>query len=395
MRPLALLLAASLLAAPTLPDVSATDRLIHDRMLVLDTHLDTPVLFERPGWDFARRNRYEWDGSQVDLPRMEDGGLDGGFFVIYTAQGEVSPTGYARARDAALQRAAAIQRVIGANGDRIGLATTVADVERLQREGRAIALQSIENSWPLGEDVSLLSTFYRLGVRMAGPVHSRNNQFADSTTDTPRWNGLSPLGRQWVAEMNRLGMLIDGSHSSDATFDQMLELSRVPIVLSHSGPRAIFAHPRNIDDERMRRLARAGGVMFVNSVFLVQHDGSPERDAINDRHENWSRLSEAERRRLLADRAALDARRPYTSADFDLFMRSLLHSIRVMGVDHVGLGADWDGGGGVIGMDDVSMLPRITARLRREGFSEADIAKIMGGNLLRVMARAQQYAARR
>jgi membrane dipeptidase len=394
MRRLILCFAAAFVAAPTLPDVSPADMLLHDRMLVLDTHLDTPSLFERPGWEFSRRNRYEWDGSQVDLPRMEEGGLDGGFFVIYTAQGALTPAGYAQARDAALLRAAAIQRVIGQNSERIGLATTVADVERLQREGRAVAFQSIENSWPLGEDLSLLTTFHRLGVRMAGPVHSRNNQFADSTTDTPRWNGLSPLGRQWVAEMNRLGMLIDGSHSSDAAFDQMLQLSRAPIVLSHSGPRAIFAHPRNIDDERMRRLARAGGVMFLNSLFFVQHDTSPERSAINDRHDQWPSLNDADRRRLLADRAALDAQRPYTSADFDLYMRAMLHAIRVMGVDHVGLGADWDGGGGVIGMEDITMLPRITARLRREGISERDIAKIMGGNLLRVLGRAQQQAAR-
>jgi membrane dipeptidase len=174
---------------------------------------------------------------------------------------------------------------------------------------------------------------------MAGPVHSRTNQLADSTTGEPRWNGLSPLGEQWVAEMNRLGLVIDGSHSSDAALDDMLELSRVPIVLSHSGPKAIFDHPRNLDDGRMRRLAEKGGVMFINSVFLSPYDTSPERDAINDRHQNWANLDADERRRLLRDRAALDAQRPYTAADFDLFMRSLLHSVAVMGVDHVGLGA--------------------------------------------------------
>jgi membrane dipeptidase len=134
--------------------------------------------------------------------------------------------------------------------------------------------------------------------------------------------------------------------------------------------------------------------MLMNSIFLVQHDGSPERDAINARHENWANLDAAERQRLLRDRAALDAQRPYTTADFDRFMRALLHAIAVMGVDHVGLGADWDGGGGVIGMEDVSRLPRITARLRREGYSDADIAKIMGGNLLRVVRRAQALAER-
>jgi len=396
-RPLLALLAAPLLASPLLaqPDVTPANRLAHDEMLVIDTHLDIAMRFDSGEWDFAERHRFEWDQSQVDLPRMIEGGLDGGFFVIYTAQGELTPAAYAQARSAALVRAAAIRRVIGENRDRMGLALTADDAERLHREGKRIAFMSIENSWPLGEDLTLLDTFHRLGVRMAGPVHSRNNQLADSTTDTARWNGLSPLGRQWVAEMNRLGMLVDGSHSSDAAFDQMLQLSRVPIVLSHSGPRAIYDHKRNLDDDRMRRLARAGGVMFMNTIFLAPDDRSPERTAIGDRQENWHRLSAAERRRLLTDKAALDAQRPFTTATFDHFMRSMLHAIRVMGVDHVGLGADWDGGGGVQGMEDISLLPRITERLRREGYSERDVAKIMGGNLLRVMRQAQAFAARR
>jgi membrane dipeptidase len=395
-RPLLVLLAAPLLVTPLLAqDPTPANRFAHDEMLVIDTHLDIAARFDSGEWDFAERHRFEWDGSQVDLPRMIEGGLDGGFFVIYTPQGALTPEAYAAARSAALVRAAAIRRVIGENRDRMGLALTADDAERLHREGRRIAFISIENSWPLGEDLALLETFHRLGARMAGPVHSRNNQLADSTTDTPRWNGLSPLGRRWVAEMNRLGMLIDGSHSSDAAFDQMLELSRVPIVLSHSGPRALYEHPRNIGDERMRRLARAGGVMFMNTIFLAPDDRSEERNAIGDRQENWHRLNPAERRRLLADKAALDAQRPFTTATFDHFMRSMLHAITVMGIDHVGLGADWDGGGGVQGMEDISMLPRITERLRREGFSETDIAKVMGGNLLRVMRRAQAFAARR
>jgi membrane dipeptidase len=374
-------------------DVTAEDRLAHERMIVLDTHLDIPMRFDAGQWDFSALHRYEWDRSQVDLPRMEQGGLDGGFFVIYTEQGALTPQGYASARDAALIRAAAIHRVIGENRDAIGLALTADDAERLHREGRRIAFISIENSWPLGEDLSLLTTFHRLGIRMAGPVHNGDNQLADSAAGGSRWNGLSPLGRQWVGEMNRLGMVIDASHASDVAFDQMLALSRAPIILSHSGSKTIFSHRRNIDDERLRRLARAGGVLFINSVFLAETDFSDEREAINARHEDWANLSADDRRRLLRDRAALDAQRPYTSADFDLYMRSLLHAVAVMGVDHVGLGADWDGGGGVVGMEDVSRLPRITARLRREGYSEADIAKIMGGNLLRVLRQVERIAS--
>lgn len=395
MRILSLPALAVLLAIPASaqrPEVGARDRAAHARMIVLDTHLDIPARFDDGRWDFARRHLYEEDRSQVDLPRMAAGGLDGGFFVIFTRQGELDPAGYAGARDAALVRAAAIHRVIGENRGAMGLALTAADAERLHRAGKRIAFISMENSWPLGEDLTLLASFHRLGVRMAGPVHSRTNQLADSATGEARWRGLSPLGRQWVAEMNRLGMVIDVSHSSDAAFDQMVEASRVPIVASHSGPKAIFSHPRNLDDARMRRLARAGGVLFMNSIYLVQHDNSPERDTINDRHERWAELSPAERRRLIADTAALDARRPYTIADFDLFMRALLHAVAVMGADHVGLGADWDGGGGVVGMEDITALPRITARLRRDGMSEADIAKIMGGNLLRVLRQVQAGA---
>lgn len=395
MRIPAILLLPLLLASPALghETVSPADRLLHERLIVLDTHLDTPMLFERSGWDFDEWHEYGWDLSQVDLPRMEAGGLDGGFFVIYTPQGELTAEGYRLARDTALNRAMAIQRVVAANGDKLGLATTAADAERLAAAGKRIVFQSIENSYPLGEDVSMLETFYKFGVRMAGPVHSRNNQFADSTTDKPRWKGLSPLGRQWLAEANRLGMLVDGSHSSDAAFDQLLAHSKTPIILSHSGPKAMFDHPRNIDDERMRKLARAGGVMFLNSLFLVTHDTSVERNEIERRQQLWERLSPSERQQLMADKEALDRQRPYTSADFELFMKSLLHSIKVMGVDHVGLGADWDGGGGVQGLEDVADLPRITARLRQEGYSESDISKIWSGNLLRVLRQVENHAS--
>lgn len=402
MRMLTLPLVALLLASPVAaqpssrpqPRVTPRERAAHERMIVIDTHLDIPSRFDDGRWDFSQRHVYAEDGSQVDLPRMREGGLDGGFFVIYTAQGPLTEEGYRDARDRALVRAAAIRRVIGENRTAMSLALTAADAERLAAQGRRFAFISMENGWPLGEDLSLLATFYRLGLRMAGPVHSRTNQLADSATGEARWNGLSPLGRRWVAEMNRLGIVIDASHSADATFDDMLRLSRAPIVLSHSGPKAIFQHRRNLDDERMRRLAAAGGVMFMNSIFLVQHDGSPERDAINERHERWAELNPAERRQLMADTAALNRLRPYTTADFDLYMRALLHAIRVMGVDHVGLGADWDGGGGVIGMEDITALPRIGARLRREGFSEADIAKVMGGNLLRVLRQVEAAAER-
>lgn len=389
--PLALLAAAAPVAAE---EVSPADRLRHEQMLVLDTHLDTPEVFEHPGWRFDAWHDRDFDKSQVDLPRMEAGGLDGGFFVIYTGQGPLTPEGYANARDAALLRAVAIQRVVAQNEGKLAFATTADDAARLQREGKRIVYQSIENSYPLGLDLGLLTTFHKLGVRMASPVHFRNNQFADSATDSPRWKGLSPLGRQWVAEMNRLGMVIDVSHASDAVFDQMLALSKTPIIASHSGPRAIFDHPRNLDDARMKKLADAGGVLQINSVYLVATDNDPARDAVQKRQDDWAILGDAERRQLIADKAAADAHDPYARADFELFMKSLLHAIAVMGVDHVGIGADWDGGGGVIGMEDIAALPKITARLHAAGYSDADIEKIWSGNVLRVLRAAEAFAAK-
>lgn len=383
-----------LAATPALAqDVNPGDRLLHEQLLTLDTHLDTPMLLERPGWAFSDYHHYDWDLSQVDLPRMEQGGLDGGFFVIYTRQGPLTPEGYRTARDGALLRAMAIQKMVAAYGDKMAFAATPEDAARIAATGKRAVYQSIENSYPLGLDLSLLDTFYKLGVRMAGPVHTRNNQLADSATDKPHWHGLSKLGRAWVARMNSLGMLIDASHSSDQAFDQMLALSKVPIILSHSGPKAMFDHPRNLDDARMRKLAAAGGVMQINSVYLAKGDGSEERSAIEDRQGKFATLRPEERRKLMADKEAIDAKQPATPATFDMFMKSLLYAIQVMGVDHVGIGADWDGGGGVIGMEDIAALPKITAALKKAGYSEADIQKIWSGNVLRLLGQAQDYAA--
>jgi membrane dipeptidase len=378
--------------APAQNAVSPADRLAHEQMLVLDTHLDTPEIFEHPGWRFDKWHNRDFDKSQVDLPRMEEGGLDGGFFVIFTEQGELTPEAYAKARDNALLRGMAIQRAIAQNEDKIAFATQTADAARIQKQGKHIAYQSIENSYPLGNDLSLIATFYRMGVRMAGPVHFKNNQFADSATDKPIWNGLSPLGKQWVAQMNRIGMIIDGSHASDAAFDQMLALSKTPIILSHSGPKAIFDSPRNLDDERMRKLAAAGGVMQINSVYLAPLDKDKGREAIQKRQDDWAILNDAEQSQLIKDKALADANNPYVRADFDTFMKSLLYAIKIMGVDHVGIGADWDGGGGVTGMEDIAALPKITARLRREGFSDTDIEKIWSGNVLRLLGQVEAYA---
>ncbi len=375
--------------APESAAPSARPSAVHSRTLTLDTHLDTPVLFERQGWDFAERHSWATDLSHVDLPRMAAGGaLDGGFFVIYTPQGELTPAGFAAARSRAQRRLLAIQRVLAANAQNVTLATSAADAARIDRSGRRVAFLSVENSYPLGDDIagvrSGLADWYRAGVRMAGPVHNGGNQFGDSA-GTQRLGGLSQLGRRWVEEMNRLGLIIDGSHSSDDTLRQMMALSTTPVILSHSGFKAIFDHRRNIDDALAREVAAQGGVIHINSVFLSRYNATPARNALSERMEAMDRMTPAEQRALAAEWAALDRTERVNEGDFALYMRALLHCLNVVGVDHCGIGADWDGGGGLRDMEDIEANPRITAALITAGYSAADIEKIWSGNILRVL----------
>lgn len=368
---------------------------LHERIITLDTHLDTPVSLGRPGWSFADRHAFATDISQVDLPRMKAGGLDGGFFVIYTEQGPLTLEGYATAKAHAWSRAAWIRAMVRENAKEMELAFTPADARRIAKAGKRIVFQSIENSYPLGPTVETLKDFHDAGVRMAGPVHNGDNQFADAANRGKRsWGGLSPLGRQWVKEANRLGILIDLSHASDETVDQVLELSTAPVILSHSGPKALFDHPRNLDDARLKRIAAKGGVIHVNSVFLAKMDGRPERDALSARWETLDAASPREAREAGEEWGRLEREQPNNPVGFDRYMESLLYMLKLVGPDHVGIGMDWDGGGGLVGMPDVSGLPRITAALKAAGYSDVDVQKIWSGNLLRALGEAQARAAR-
>lgn len=389
MNRLAILLAAtalsSLAGCATTGPAGGDAAGLHTRILTLDTHLDTPLHFARPGWSFADRHDLATDLAQLDIPRMQDGALDGGFFVTYTDQGPLTPQGYADALAFARARSNLIDTTLAKHSNAIGIALTAADARRLNQQGRLIAFKSIENSYPLGEDVSLLAEFHAKGVRMAGPVHSKNNQFADSATDTPRWNGLSPLGKAWVAEMNRLGMVIDASHSSDAAFDQLLELSKYPIILSHSSLRSANDHPRNLDEGRLRALAAKDGAMCVSTIFLSEMNMTPERAELFALYERIGTLSPAEQADLTRRWRALDAREQMWDANFEQFIAMVLRAIEVAGPDHICFGADWDGGGGLMGIEDIAAQPKITARLKAAGYSDADIEKMWSGNVLRIL----------
>lgn len=385
-------LVAPALAAPA-DTLGERAKALHAEAIVLDSHLDTPMLFARPHWKIRERHSVDADFSQVDLPRMREGGLDGGFWVIYTPQGARSAEGNRAARDFGLRRMTEIHEMVAANADDFEIALDADDAERIEKAGKRIVFISMENASPLATDPSLLSAYYALGLRMLGLVHSSNDDFADSSTNPggAEFNGLSEKGRALVAAANRLGLVIDLSHASDATFDQVLELSKTPVVLSHTASSALNKHPRNIDDARLRRLAEKGGVIQVNSVnsFLIKVEPSAERDAARDRYfeiiEDGARLTperQAEAVRLYREQKA---KYPEPQATFEDYMKHMLHILEVAGPEHVGLGADWDGGGGVAGMQDVSSLPKITERLLREGYSEAQVRGVLGGNLLRVM----------
>ncbi|WP_421847422.1 dipeptidase [Novosphingobium sp.] len=371
---------------------------LQQRLLTLDTHLDTPASLALPGWSIMDAHTVAQDYTQVDLPRMKRGGLDGGFWAIYTPQGPLDAESTRKARDFAVMRGVAIREMVAAHPESFALASKAADAAAIKASGKRVVYLSIENAWPLGDDPTLLRSFYAMGVRIAGFAHFRTNQFADSSTDKPKWDGLSPLGVQLLAEMNRLGVVPDLSHSSDRTLDDALRLSKAPIILTHSGCKAVFDHPRNIDDAHLKALAAAGGVIQINSVYVKGLKQSAEREAamkaLEAKYAEDRQLTAAERQAMLDERHAIDAKYPEVRPTFDDVMANLLHALQVVGVEHVGIGLDWDGGGGAAGLEDVADLPKITKALLAAGYSEADVAKIWSGNVLRVLAAAEAEAAK-
>ncbi|WP_294238392.1 dipeptidase [uncultured Sphingomonas sp.] len=394
-------LAAVPLAAQTSPTTSAIPqeaRRVHDATIVLDTHFDTPANLGRPGWSIMDRHSRAESGDQVDYPRMVEGGIDGGFFAIFTAQGLRTPEGDRDARDAGLVRAVQIREMVARHPDAFRLVTTAAEARAAVAAKKRFVFISMENGYPFEGDLSLVRTFQRLGVTMMSPVHFKTNDLADSATDKPEWNGLSPKGKAFVAEANRLGILIDCSHASDDVLRQTIAQSRAPIILSHSGVRAIFDHPRNVTDADLRALAAKGGVVQINAFdgYMIAQPKIPAREAalaeLAAKQPPRATMTEADRKAYLSARKAIDARWPVPRATFDDVMKHLLHAIEVAGIDHVGISGDFDGGGGVEGFDDITAFPKITAALLARGYGAADVAKVWGGNALRVLDAAQAAA---
>ena len=388
---LTLLLSASLLAACGGTAVDPAE--VHDRILTLDTHIDIPLTYMTE-IDPAGETEL-----QVDLPKLAEGRLDSGFWIVYTPQGPLTPEGYAAGLEIAETRMAALERLTTERDD-FALARTSDDVRRIVGEGRHAVLIGMENAYPLGADFADLDKWAARGVRYVGLTHFGHNQFGDSSNphperdDGPRHEGLSAEGRALVAALNDAGVMVDVSHAGKATMMQAAELSRSPIIASHSGVKAVADTARNLDDEQLRKIAEVGGVAQMVALGSYVKLPTPEqqaaRDALDARYGDRSTWDQAKRDAYGLEREEITGMAARaTVADF---VDHIDHAVKVAGIDHVGIASDFDGGGGIDGWDDASETENVTRALLERGYSEADIAKIWGGNLLRVLDAAQAAA---
>jgi len=312
-------------------------------------------------------------------------------------QGPRTPEGYAAAKAQALSILDAVHRMEKDYPGLVGIALTPEDAFRLKKAGKRAAFIGMENGYPVGQDLSLVKAFYDRGVRYLTLCHSGDNDICDSSTDSrsPADDGLSAFGRRVVAECNRLGMLIDISHSSDRSFFDVLSASGAPVFASHSCARALCDHPRNLSDDMLRALARNGGVLQLCflSAYVKKPDPNPERDgaleALRKKYGNFNEIKDKDvLRRLREEYEALDEKLPESKADVRDLVNHIDHVVKTVGIDYIGIGTDFDGGGGVKGCEDMSGVIHVTEELLRRGYSEAEIAKIWGGNFFRVFRQA-------
>lgn len=371
---------------------------IHAKALTIDTHADVPINMMKEGFDVAEEHDYEVDGSQIDFPRMKKGGMDAMFFAVYLGQGMRTPEATAEAKQKALAIFDKIHEAVKANPDVAGIATTPEDAYRLEKQGKRAVFFGMENGWPVGNDLANLKLYYDLGLRYITLSHSANNDICDSSTDPdgPEFNGLSPFGEEVVKEMNRLGVMVDISHVSDSSFYDVMRLTKAPAIASHSSCRALCDHPRNMTDDMIKALAKNGGVIQINFVpdFIrkpsQQQEISMKAMRLKMRQVD---LSDEDKKAL---RDEMKAMREKYASDLPTVAQAvdhIEHVIKLVGVDHVGIGMDMDGGGLVVGCRDVSEIGSITEELVRRGYSSKDITKIWGGNIMRVLAEVQKVAS--
>lgn len=379
------------------PEIKKKAARIHEAVLTLDTHGDLPnFMIGRPDFDISKEHDPYKTGSRIDLPRMKKGGLDAMFFAVYLGQGPRTPEGYADAKKRALAQFELVHNIVKKHPNLAGLATTPEDAFRLKKEGKRAIFIGVENGWTIGKDLSLLQTYHDLGARYVTLTHTRNNDICDSSTDEREHGGLTPFGIEVVKEMNRIGLLVDVSHISDESFYDCLKYSKAPIVATHSSARALFDHPRNLTDQMIKDLAAKGGVVQMNMLGSYLKSQPKARvdalAALREKYPNVRDLTEEQRTQRQKEMDEINRKFPDEPATLQLVMDHIDHIVKLVGVDHVGIGPDLDGGGGVVGMYDVSEAGNITYELVKRGYSEEDIRKIWGGNFFRVMKEAQKVA---
>lgn len=392
-------------------------RRIHDKVITIDTHNDINV------HNFTSETNYTKDlDTQVNLPKMEEGGLDVTWLIVYTGQGDLTPAGYKKAYENAMSKFEAIHRLTEEIApSKIGLATTSREVRELVAQGKKVAMIGVENAYPIGTDINNVKKFYDLGARYMSLSHNGHSQLCDSNTgeedDTWLHGGLSALGKEVIKEMNRLGIMIDVSHPSKESMRQMIELSKAPIIASHSSARALCDHSRNLDDEQLQWLKENGGV--VQTVAFTSYLNTGKHKAYNAAaNKIYAEVGEKVGFKLLerAEIKALDpeAREKYYEefgrvkklaqpkvqnlkdkvppVDVTDFVDHIDYLVKKIGIDHVGISSDFDGGGGIEGWSDASESLNVTLELVKRGYTEEEIAKLWGENLLRVLDKVQEVA---
>ncbi|MBC8152619.1 MAG: membrane dipeptidase [Bacteroidetes bacterium] len=369
-------------------------RKIHQRILCLDTHADAPIMMQKPGFDIGVAYDTKRDGSQIDFPRMKQGGMDAMFFAVYTSQGPRTPEGHAEAKRNALNQFDLIHQALKKYPGQAELATTPADAYRIQKAGKRAIFIGMENGYPVGNDLAMLKTYYDLGARYITLTHFANNLIGDSSTDPdgPIYGGLSDFGKKVIPEMNRLGIMVDVSHVADKTFYDALALSKAPVIASHSNARALCDFPRNMTDDMIKAIAAKGGVVQVNFVsdYLKKPSEAFQVARTKVRMARVGKVvTPAMEARLTAESDSLRKIYAPERASLSDIADHIDHIVKLVGIDHVGIGSDFDGGGGVNGLEDVSQIENLTVELLRRKYSETDLAKIWGGNLLRVLGQAK------
>lgn len=372
--------------APGRDDIAERARRIHFSSLVFDTHIDvTPKL--QTDWKFTE----EHTTGHIDLPRMKKGGLNALFFSIYMSGRVTGP----KAVNDSIERIAAVHKLAEDLPDQVMLCRTAEDVRRARKAGKIAALMGMEGGHMINNSLPVLRMYSQLGVRYLTLTHSVNTDWADSSGDEPKHNGLTDFGKEVVRELNRLGMIVDISHVADKTFWDALAVSQAPMIASHSSCRAISGHSRNMTDEMIKALAAKGGVIQINyldsfidpDLYAWSQKAQAARRELQERYpgrENFARVREELEKRF----------GPAPKASWERIVEHIDHAVKLVGADHVGLGSDFDGGSMPVGMEDCTKLPQITEALLRKGYSEADIRKILGGNTLRLLEEVEKAAKR-